>query len=454
MKKRIKTGTQVAVLCAVAALGGVYAFGNGAYADAGSQLSISVYDGTTSCYIYDASYEADCDASYGSYNIDTSTLTLGTGVNGKSVRVSDLSNPGNSYVIKSTADISASLSTPSYATITFDLGEYSWTQNDSESSYLSMPTYGTTIMKSGTLNLISQFTNYNLQIDGGTINTNAVIDSSDRKEMTTGDVKAETFVMNGGVLNMKNGELEINNASINDGELMIENPYGLGGVVSVSGSGDVDFNLNGGSVTIDAKGMSKSGIDISSYNNGNVTVNINGGVLNIKNTETGISAGGVASKNTKINFNGGVSTFKDSSRYAIKLDYSDDPENAIAFGEDMGIVEPNLYVFWVDENYYEGERGQAGIVAENTLTIAEGGTVRRYYGWEIGDGDGEDESELEVPNTDKSSPKTPDTGVFSGEGNNGIVAMISLGLLALVSGVAYVAGYIVKRCRGGVRFQK
>lgn len=50
--------------------------------------------------------------------------------------------------------------------------------------------------------------------------------------------------------------------------------------------------------------------------------------------------------------------------------------------------------------------------------------------------------------------KVPDTGMFGGENQNGIVAMISVGLIALASGIAYISGYIVKRYRGRVGFKK
>ena len=448
--KKNRNRALIATLCAAVAFASAGAISNGAYADGLSR--IYVYDSTTStsCNLYhETDTTADCAASYGSYDTTTGVLTLGADVNGKSINIVDVSNPGNSYTIKSTGDVSANLSTPSYATITFDLGEHSWTQND-EDSYINMPAYGTTIIKSGTLNLVSKLSNNVLQIDGGAINTNAILAEDEAKIATTGNIDAKIFEMNGGVLNMKNVDLRVEDTiDINDGEITIENKYGMGGgVIRLSGSGDVEFNLNDGSVTLDAKGYSRDGINAISTGDGSVTININGGALNINNTEKGISADAMTSKDAKVNFNGGVSTFKNSADYAVKIDHLDDPEHAIAFGEGIGIIEPKLYVFWIDENWAEGEEyGQTGIVAENTLTIAEGGKVTRHYGWEIGYDDNDTEEE-------ESDLKVPDTGMFSGENGNGMIMVISLGLLALVSVVVYAVQYAVRRYYNNMKFRK
>lgn len=376
--------------------------------------------------------QPDCEESYGSYDVATGTLTLGAGVNGKSVHIVDISEPGNSYTIKASADISAGLSTPGYATVTFDLENHSWTQPTEDPKFFTMPTYGTTIVKSGTINMVDMFSNNNLTITGGSVNM------SGNSAVATGGVSAGVFTMNGGSLNIENGDLEIKtNAEINGGEIDIKNKYGFGGCIYLSTAEGAEFNLNGGIVTVDAEGSSRSGIEGSSNN----VVTINGGKLNINNSAYGVHLNG---KNSKINFNGGTTTIKNSSRYAVDLRYVNDPENAIGFKDGIGIVEPNLYVFWEDDK--NGTTNWTGIVAEDTLTIAEGGKVRRHYGWDIGDGDSDDNEESDL--------KVPDTGIFSSENSSAMIVAISMGALAALTGGAYAISYIVKRYGARAKFLK
>ena len=195
----------------------------------------------------------------------------------------------------------------------------------------------------------------------------------------------------------------------------------------------------GGTVVLDAKDGGRSGIYGSREN---IIVNINGGSLNINNATYGVSLNG---GDNKINFNGGTTIIKNPETYAVDLRHLDDPENAISFGQGMGIKEPNLYVFWEDEEI--GIMGWTGIVAEDILTIAEGGTVKKYYGWDIGEIDPEVDDDV-------TDVKVPDTGVFSSENGGVIVAAVSLGAVELLAGGLYGIRYAIERRSMRVGFQK
>ena len=238
--------------CVVTAMAGVNLVCGASIHAAGGSSRVYVYDanaGTTgaSCDLYNSDGTSpDCDASYGSYNATTGVLTLGTGVNNKTVNIVDASNPGKSYTIKASGNITASLSTPSYATITFDLGKYSWTGTANDS--INMPVYGSTVVKSGTLNFIKNFSNNSLRIDGGTVNM-----GKGTSELSDGSISAKVFEMNGGAIKTADGNSEITTSGeINDGDINIAYSHGLGGCLELGGVGS-KLDLNGGDCCIGRK---------------------------------------------------------------------------------------------------------------------------------------------------------------------------------------------------------
>ena len=121
-----------------------------------------------------------------------------------------------------------------------------------------------------------------------------------------------------------------------------------------------------------------------------------------------------------------------------------DPENDIVFGEGMGIVEKAAYVFWDDST----STPNTGIVDDGIVTIKKGYTYRRHYGYEENDGDTDGDS------NDGSTPKVPDTGVFSGEDGGVMMIAISLGTLTAVMGGIYIVAYVAKRKKSSVKFNR
>lgn len=433
----MKKKTSVAIACLATVAAGVGFVPNGVYADASGLSRIYVYESsatsTTSCNLYYAGGEADCNETFGSYDAGNNVLTLGSGVNGKSVYIVDSSETGNTYTIKANSDISAAFSLPSYATINFDLENYSWTEPTTDSNFFNTPSYGKVVFNSGTFNFVDMLSANELEINGATINT------SGTQLITTGNIKAKKFTMNSGIVSMENGDLEVDDSlDINGGTINVTNPYGSGGCIYIGSTNSTKLNMTGGVVTLDAEGYSRSGIYASSGKSNVVT--ISGGELIIKNTDNGFN---IVGEGSKLNFNGGVTKIINSGTYAVDMRDTSDPENDIAFGSGMGILEPGVHVFWIDDNWTSSDdTNWTGIVASGeTVTIAEGGTVVRHYGWEIG-------------NNEKNDVKVPNTGVFSVENGGVMMAMISVGVLAAVSCVVYVVSYIAKRCKSGVRFNR
>lgn len=443
--KKVRKVSALAACAATLAVGAGLLNGGGAYADGGlTSIGVgNVGEGSQTCYLYYTGTSSSpnmCDATYGSYDAATSTITLGSGINEKSLQVNDSSESGNSYTIKTTSDISLEIfGTSLKATLLFDLGSYSLS---GYGSGIRFPANGSVTLKSGTLNLSGSLGSVDdFTMESGLLN---ITETDETRALVVDNL----FTMNGGKIKTKNAQFDVYNKAVinggniemdftNDGLIGVQYGFQLNGLNSTT-----EFDMNGGSVSIS---NGKYGIWATLKS---TTINISGGELDISNTDEGIisSAGG------NINFNGGITTISGSKEFAVDLRDSDDPKNDIAFGAEMGIMEPKFYVFWQDEKY-SGENSVGynwtGIVASNaTVTIAEGGTVRRVYGWEIGDDNSEDIAD------GGSSVKVPNTGIFSGENAGAMIVAVSMGTLAALAGGAYVISYAVKRHSARVKFLK
>lgn len=442
-KKRYLNALSAVTLCSAALIGtGLYPIGS-AYAayDETDPLSIYVYDSSSSvsCSLYNNSNDL-CEASYGTYDATERILTLGSSVNGKSLNITRQGSvePNTVYTIKATVDIEASINIYGGIVASFDFGEYSLSIPADSDYRFSLPSAegAGVVFASGTYNLDNYIDSSMVVITGGEVNlTNA------NHELAKGNVVTDIFTISDGSLNITNGDLKANDyVGIWGGTVNINNPYGLGAAILL-GNDEAEFDMYDGIVTIDVGSTAKDAI--GGYGD-NQVFNIFGGNLNINNASNGIAF----ERGSTITFDGGIVTIKNSSRRAVLVDESTDPEHAISFGDNMGIKEPNLYVFWVDEDYDDGENTDTGIVATDTLTIAEGYTYRRIYGWEIGD----TAEEIEVPNT--SDVKTPDTGIFSGVADKTTATIISLGAITMASGLAYLIVYLAKRLIARAKFNK
>ncbi len=442
-KKRYLSTLSAVTLCSATLIGaGLYPIGS-AYAayDETDPLSIYIYDSSSSvsCSLYNNSSDP-CEASYGTYDATERVLTLGSSVNGKSLNITRQGSvePNTVYTIKTTADIEASIGITGGILAQFDFDGHSFSIPTDSNYYLSLPNEEATgvVFASGTYNLDYYIDASIVAITGGTVNL-----TNTNHVLAKGNVNADIFTISDGSLNITNGDLKVKDyIGIWGGTVNINNPYGYGAAISLAND-EAEFDMSAGTVSIDVGGTVKDAIN--GYGD-NQTFNISGGNLNINNASNGIAF----ERGSTITFDGGTTTIKNSGRRAVLIDESTDPENAISFGEDIGIKEPNLYVFWVDEDYDEGDNTDTGIVATDTLTVAEGYTYRKVYGWEIGDGS----DDVEVPNT--SDVKAPDTGIFSGLTDKTTATIISLGAIATVSGLIYSIAYLVKRLTARVKFNK
>ncbi len=438
-KRKNKVLASVVTAGAVMGLAGVFlATSSSTFAASGGITRIYVYDSSAStaatCNIYHPSdSSANCNTSYGNYDATNSILTLGSGINNKTVLITSSTSSAETITINATSNISANLSTQSEDNLIFDLRNYSWTQLSGDTSYISFPESGVTEWKSGTLNKTTALSSGELKISGGVINTKGTNNATD------GDVSAKTLTMTGGKLNMLNGDLKIKNkGQINGGELTINNPYGMGGLIELGVVEPAEFILNGGTVSLDAGGHSRKGINSTSGS----SVTINGGSLNIDKVGEGIFLYG---PDSSIDFQGGTTTIKNATTYALRVQKVSDYEAALSFGANMGIMESGLYVYYdhYDDNLSLYETGISGTAK---VTIGEGGNVIRKAGWEIGDIDSDinGESGLMVPNT----------GSFSEENKGAIAAMISVASITIVSLIAFVTWYILKRYSARASFGK
>lgn len=390
----------------------------------------------------------ECDENIGSYDNNNNKLTLKTEINNKNGMV--VVEGVNDLTVTSNGNIETSLRISGEETnLTLDFGDYSFTdkayrvertQGNFDTYYSDLK--GNLVIKSGKIKNTMINGVASLEINGGTIEIDSenvgfpgfCISSNKNIKVSGGKIVLSNcnraFSSDNGDINISGGEIEATN---------------------VKGAG---FWLPKGNLTIDGGKINLASVKSNQDKNNGVSENngvrvgsesedkkiiINGGELTVDGFAWGISA-----DKSKIYFNGGVTTVKNSLAQSVWITLAKDPENDIVFGEGMGIVEKAAYVFWDDST----STPNTGIVDDGIVTIKKGYTYRRHYGYEENDGDTDGDS------NDGSTPKVPDTGVFSGEDGGVMMIAISLGTLTAVMGGIYIVAYVAKRKKSSVKFNR
>lgn len=423
------------------------------------------------CYFFDnaGTSQNQCESSFGVFNSERNTLYLGTGVDNKSNGrlVIKLGEDIKNITIAADTDIRTNIyaNNQNATTITLDFSTHSFTDTLFKYTDSSEGNY-------------SEFGGNHLVIESGTINNVALNAASLRVDGGTVNVRSNTYiygdvVVNGGTINnarMITSSLEVNGGVINtlsDATIAIQSRSvkGSSGEINISG-GEINipgcgiaFNIDddGGDINISGGTINANNIKTTGFSVHSGGLNISGGEINLKSAQDPAGFGvlldkninftidngdltldgfdwGISGTNSKIYFNGGTTIIKNSKQHTIWINPATDPEHDIVFGEDMGIKE-DTYVFWDDKEY----NSSTGIADPNMVTITKGYKVRRHKGWESIDGD---------------TIKVPDTGAFSNMDDKTTVTLISLGALAMVSGLAYLIAYAAKRLSARAKFSK
>ena len=378
------------------------------------------------CYLYGGGDGATvCDATYGSYDSTHGVLTLKAGISGKpNGRVGVENIDGITITADSDIETNLRVYGGSEVDLTLDFGNYTFTDalykySDAAEGVYSGFGGDALVIKSGVFNNMQLFTD-SLDIQGGTINI--------RPGLTMGVAGSEFIKISGGEINIPGASMAFSSG----GDISI-----TGGKINATDIEDVGFDvggdlkITGGKVNLKSA-ATPAGFGVGLF--GDKSFTIDDGELTIDGFKWGINGA-----NSKIYFNGGVTTIKNSTTHTIWIDPAADPEHDIVFGEGMGIKE-DTYVFWDDE---KGTGKSVGIAESGTVTIAKGYPVRWHYGWEdVDEEDGDDDV------------KAPDTGRLSIENGGAMMAMVSLGVLAMIANGAYVAAYVAKRKQVKVKFNK
>lgn len=428
MKKQKKISVLVA--CAAVAAAGYSFMANGGIASAAGHEYIyfktrseGVQD-VTICKFYDSSTASnydDCDVSYGSYDSTSKTLTLGSGINNLPNGRVEIST--NGVVVTANANIESAINAALMG-ITLDFGSYSFTDvpyKITDSSTISESDFGNDlVIESGAFNIPRISVSGPLEISGGiiNINSNPVIAVSMK----------ESFKMSGGTINISEcgmaidskdyaSDFEMTGGTINVADIATSGVNGMDNIIISDGT----LNLKSASAPAGFGFSLKKGKDLT----------IDGGEITIDGFKWGISG-----NNSKIYFNGGTTIIKNSVMHTIWIVPAVDPENDIVFSNGMGIKE-DTYVFYDDNS--------TGIAEPGNVTIAEGYSYRKHYGWETIDGD---------TDNDESDVRVPDTGAFGGESGGVVAIMASLGAVVALAAGLYAVKYAVKRRQINIGFQK
>ncbi len=378
----------------------------------------------TICLFYDAdgiSEGYECPQDMGSFNSRRNTLTLRSGVNGlanSQVKVMGM----DGLMIVAEDDLETNIYAPSIKNegLTLDFSTYSFTDalfkddDSSEGVYSNFSGRNLTI-QNGVFDLRRDLFPQSLEVDNGVINMNdATISTKGPINILGGEINsnARIAINSDDDINISGGTININNAA-----------YGI--------TSDGDTKISGGKINIKPDKEHIFGI----YTNHGDFI-IEDGELTIEGFEWCIN-----NDAAKIYFNGGVTTLKNNKGRAVVITNSKDPYNDIVFGENMGIKEENVSVF------IDVPDSKTGITGNEVVTIAEGYTVRKYEGSEQSNKDDDKKDE-------GSAIKVPDTGAFSNMDDKTTVVLISLGALAMVSGLAYLIAYAVKRLSARAKFNR
>lgn len=373
-------------------------------------------DSTKSCrYVgADAMVSTVCEATYGTYDSGTRTLTLKGGVNAL-VDAQIIGNVGG-LTITSNEDITIANAIQNPG-IVFDFGEHSLTTNEVSLYHPDVDTKDVTI-KSGSYNIKKAITCTNYEMSGGNVELITGLMADGKTTISAGNLVAgfidtKNYEMLGGTVNI-GSQLKSNSAVIKGGDITADNMYlkgyeMLGGTVNLASGLQLDGNMIMKNGTINIKtndGSTFVGFGISLQDGRDMT--IEGGNINIDGFEWGISG----DRNNKLYFNGGTTIIKNAKVHSIWLLRSADPENSIIFGSNVGMKE-DTYVFW--ESTERGDlSNDTGVAAANGVTIAEGYTnQRKHYGWEEIEGDhNEDVVVSDAPINNKENPDTSYDGVL------------------------------------------
>jgi hypothetical protein len=416
--KKVKFLTSLS-LSAIMIAGGL--LGNNTYASDDWQAVKISYDTDgqySECSFYDTSLYPDyCNNEVGTFDVSQNTLTLNNiGENALTLSINGtFSTP---ITIKTNNDININIFAQS--DIILDLGEHRLFPNDGMSA-VNVDTNLT--VKSGNIS-VKSFTANNIVINGGNV---TILSSL---------MPWDSFAMNGGIASIEassflTGNVTITNGTLNSGEISIVKDNGK-------------FEMTGGTVTIEKKDdiHKDEGISAFWYNN---KVIISGGKLHIKNFETGIKTLGSLGRHddNTITFDGGETIIENASKYAVYADDNADPENSIVFGEDMGIKEPDTYVFWRKRTVYH----DSGIVPNgNTVTIAKG------YGYEKKEIDNTPGGDSADDKEEEADVKVPDTGVINSK-EGGALAIFTATSFIILSVITMI-GIHKKHTSGHFKYDK
>ena len=378
----------------------------------------------TICLFYDAdgiSEDYECPQEMGLYNSARNTLTLGSGINGlANGQVKIMGMDGLTIVAESDLETNIHATSTRNEAIKLDFSTYSFTDALFKDADSSEGTYSTFLgrdltIQNGTFDFHRDMIIQSLEVQDGVINMNdSMISATGPINILGGEINTDARIAidSDDDINISGGTVNINNAA-----------YGI--------RSDGDTKISGGKINIKPDKEHNFGIYT---NHGNFI--IEDGELTIEGFEWCIS-----NDAAKIYFNGGVTTLKNNKGRAVLITNSKDPYNDIVFGENMGIKEENVSVF------IDVPDSKTGITGNEVVTIAEGYTVRKYEGSEQSNKDDDKKDE-------GSSIKVPDTGAFSNMDDKTTVVLISLGALTMVSGLAYLIAYAVKRLSARAKFNR
>lgn len=398
-------------------------FGNSTYAAGLSSVYLyypSAEGNSTTCYLLAPSSSSNhtmCGSDVGSYDSTTNTVTLGN--TGEAVLniVAPTDTTPDAVTIKATQNQALNYISSS-ADLIFDIGEYKMTTSSSITST------GDITVKSGSYSVSTSGTK-NLTIDSGSYYSNDKI-------MSTYD----NLIVNGGSYSSNTGMIWINDS------IKVTGGTVSGKEITLSSINDTKFELTGGTVNLETDGL----VAISGYGDNKTEVVISGGELNIKGANHGITLEGSEST---ISFNGGTAKFTNVPTYAVHIDGNTNSENAIKFGQGIGIKEDHTYVFWTDDTFTDNYKNLTGIVSKyDTVTITNGYTVNKFKGWDIGEID-----DFDPDSTDEDGVKVPDTGVSINSEEGGALSIFAVSTFVILSIIA-LATTFKKRSAGHFKFDK
>ena len=246
---------------------------------------------------------------------------------------------------------------------------------------------------------------------------------------------SENIIINGGTLTSNvaltetiNIESKSKNFTLNDGEVTVSTENSISAAMMFSGNVEIkggSLKTNGGS----------AGIEIFKGNSGHFS--ISGGLLEINNADTGISAGSTfetSDEGSYLEFSGGTTVVNAKKSVAAIMYGKKKTDNNIIIGEKMSLYPTDLTVMmksneytdtWYDYTYYlssDGEEVKNAVITDDDAVIPDDDT---------------DADDVPVPDT---AAKTPNTG--SGiEGHEYVVAFVSV-IPIVVASILGVRKYV------------